>query len=82
MGVIEMWDIKAMTIHYPYYKNVSGSQEWPNRWDKLLGPVRTASSLRVAPQSPFIPYSGYHSPGSPTCWFHKYWDNIGAEPIA
>ena len=30
-GVIEMWDIKAVTIHYPYYKNVSGGQEWPNR---------------------------------------------------
>ena len=24
MGVIKMWDIKAMTVHYPYYKNVSG----------------------------------------------------------
>ena len=24
-------DIKAMTVHYPYYKNVSGGQEWPNR---------------------------------------------------
>ena len=31
MGVIKMWDIKAMTIHYPYYKNISGGLEWPNR---------------------------------------------------
>ena len=31
MGVIEMWDIKAVTVHYPYYKNVSGGLEWPNR---------------------------------------------------
>ena len=31
MGVIERWDIKAVTIHYPYYKNVSGGQEWPNK---------------------------------------------------
>ena len=31
MGVIEMWDIKAVTIHYPYYKNVSGGLEWPDR---------------------------------------------------
>ena len=31
MGVTEMWDIKAMTIVYPYYKNVSGVLEWPNR---------------------------------------------------
>ena len=28
---LKMWDIKAVTIHYPYYKNVSGGQEWPNR---------------------------------------------------
>ena len=31
MGVIKMPDIKAMIIHYPYYKKVSGGQEWPNR---------------------------------------------------
>ena len=52
MGVMEMWDIKAVTIHYPDYKNISGGQEWPNRWDKLLGPVSAASSLRVAPPKP------------------------------
>ena len=22
---------RLMTIHYPYYKNVSGGQEWPNK---------------------------------------------------
>ena len=32
-----MQDIKTVTVHYPYYKNISGGQEWPNRWDKLLG---------------------------------------------
>ena len=48
----EMWDIKAMTLHYPYCKNISGGLEWPNRWDKLLGPVNTASSMRVAPLRP------------------------------
>ena len=31
MSVIEMWDIQAVTVHYPYYKNISGGQEWPNR---------------------------------------------------
>ena len=31
MGAIEMWDIKAATVLYPYYKNGSGSQEWLNR---------------------------------------------------
>ena len=30
MGVIEMQDTKAVTILYLYYKNVSGSPEWPN----------------------------------------------------
>ena len=47
-----MQDIKAMTIHYPYYKNISGGQEWPKRWDKLLGPVHAAFSMRVAPLKP------------------------------
>ena len=28
-GVIK--DIMAVTIHYPYYKNISGGQERPNR---------------------------------------------------
>ena len=31
MGVIEMQDIKAVTVHYAYYKNISGGLEWPNR---------------------------------------------------
>ena len=31
MDDIEMWDIKVVTIHYPYYKDVSGGQEWPKR---------------------------------------------------
>ena len=52
MGVIEMQDIKAVTIHYPYYKNISGGQEWSNRLDKLLGLVSTASSMRAAPPKP------------------------------
>ena len=43
-----MWDIKAMTVHYPYFKNISGGLEWPNRWDKLLGPAHAAFSMRVA----------------------------------
>ena len=30
-GVIKMWYIKAMSIHYPYYKSISGGLEWPNR---------------------------------------------------
>ena len=51
MGVI-----KDMTVHYPCYKNVSGGQEWPNKWDKLLGPVSTASSLRgCTPKAPLCP---------------------------
>ena len=53
MGVIETQDIKAMTIHNPYYKNISGGQEWPNRWDKLLRSCKcNASSMKVAPQKP------------------------------
>ena len=48
MDVIKMQDIKAMTILYPYYKNVSGGPERPNRWGKLLGPAHAASSMRVA----------------------------------
>ena len=31
MDAIGMQDIKAVTILYPYYKSVSGGQEWPNR---------------------------------------------------
>ena len=31
MGAIKMLDTKAMTIYYPYYKNVFVGQEWPNR---------------------------------------------------
>ena len=31
MGAIKMQDIKAVTVLYPYCKNVSGGQEWPNR---------------------------------------------------
>ena len=53
MGVIKMQDIKAMMVHYPYDKNVSDGQEWPNRWDKLLGPLSAASSMRAAPLKPF-----------------------------
>ena len=53
-----MWDIKAVTIHYPYYKNVSGGLKWPNRWDKLLGPAHTAFSimggLTKAPLCPIV----------------------------
>ena len=52
MGVIEMQNIKAMTIHYPCYKNVSGGLEWPNRWDQLLGPAHAAFSMRVASLRP------------------------------
>ena len=58
MGVIEKQDIKAVTVLYPYYKNASGGQGWPSRWDKLLRPVNAASSMRVASQGPFMPYSG------------------------
>ena len=49
MGATEMQDIKAMTVHYPYCKNVSGAVEWPNRRDKLLGPVNTASKAPLCP---------------------------------
>ena len=52
MGAIEIQDIKAVTVHYLYCKNISGGPEWPNRWDKLLGPVNAASSMRVAPLRP------------------------------
>ena len=31
MGVIGMQDIKAMTILFPCYKNISGGQVWPSR---------------------------------------------------
>ena len=47
-----MQDTKAMTGHSPYYKNISGGQEWPSIWGKLLRPVNTASSMRVAPLRP------------------------------
>ena len=47
-----MLDIRAMTIHYLYYKNVFGGLEWPNRWDKVLGPVHPAFSMRVASLKP------------------------------
>ena len=30
-GVIKMQGTKAVTILYPYFKNVSGGWEWPNR---------------------------------------------------
>ena len=34
MDAIGMRDTKAMTIPFPCYKNISGGQEWPNKWDK------------------------------------------------
>ena len=39
MGVIETHDTKAVTIPCPYYKSAFGGQEWPTRWDNLLGPA-------------------------------------------
>ena len=53
MGVIEAQDTKAVTILWLYNKNAFGGQEWPNRWDKLLGPAHTAFSMRVASPRPF-----------------------------
>ena len=29
--------------------HISGSPEWPDRWDKLFGPANAASSMKVAP---------------------------------
>ena len=48
MGVIGMQDIKATTVLFPCYKNISGGQEWPSRWDRLSRPVGIAPSIRVA----------------------------------
>ena len=48
------WD----TRHQGHDHNLSllqehfGGQEWPNRWDNLLGPVHTASNMRVASPRP------------------------------
>ena len=57
MDVIEMQDTKAMTIPCPYYKNAFGGQEWPNRWQNLLGPADAASNMRVAsPRPHYAPY--------------------------
>ena len=51
-----MQDTKALTILYPYCKNISGGQEWSNRLDKLLGPVEAASNMRAAPlKAPLCP---------------------------
>ena len=36
MGVIKMQDIKAVTLLYPYYKNTSGGQGWPSRWEQVI----------------------------------------------
>ena len=36
MGDIEMQDIKAMTIHYPYYKNASGGHKWPKQMRQVI----------------------------------------------
>ena len=47
-----MQDTKAMTIPFPCYKNVSGGQVWPNKWDKSSRPVDTASNMRAAPLRP------------------------------
>ena len=52
MDAIEMWGTKAMTVPFPCYKNVSGGQEWPSRWDKLSRPVDAASNMRLAPLRP------------------------------
>ena len=52
MGVIETWDTKAMTIAYPYYKNIFGGQEWSTRWDNQLRPACIASNMRVASLRP------------------------------
>ena len=38
-------DSMSMTIPFPSYKNISGGQEWPSRWDKLSRPVDTASNM-------------------------------------
>ena len=47
-----MQDNKAVTVLYPYYKNISDGPEWPNRWDKLLGTTHTAFSMRMASPRP------------------------------
>ena len=31
-----MQDIKAVTVHYPYYKNVSGGWEWPKQMRQVI----------------------------------------------
>ena len=55
MGVTKMQDPKAMTILCPYYMNAFGDQEWPNRWDKLLGPAHAAFSMGGFPKAPLCP---------------------------
>ena len=51
-----MQDTKAVTVPSPYYKNVSGGQEWPSRWDKLLRPVDAAFNMRDGtPKVPLCP---------------------------
>ena len=56
MGVIEMQDIKAVTILYPYYKNTSVGQGWPSRWDKLLVACKCCLQCEGStPKAPLCP---------------------------
>ena len=76
-----MQDTKAITIPYPYYKNVlvarNGQPDETIYKDlHALPPIRG-----WFPQGPFMPHCGYYSPGSPSCWFHKHQDHTGAKQI-
>ena len=62
MGITKMQDTKAMTLLCPYYMNDFGGQEWPNRWNKLLGPAHTAFSMRVASSRALYAQLGLQSP--------------------
>ena len=82
MGAIKKQDIKTMTIPFPYCKNISGGQEWPSRLEQVIKSCKCCLQYwGWHPQGPFMPYSGYHSLRSLTCWLHQYWDHVGAESI-
>ena len=58
MGAIEMQDIKAVTVHYPYYKNVSW---WPGMAKQMKQTFRTCThclqyegGLPKAPLCPIV----------------------------
>ena len=56
MDVIEMQDIRAVTLPCPYCRSAFGGQRWPARCSNPSGPAHAVYSMRAAcPGPPYTP---------------------------